>query len=71
MSGDYTKLSFDPIKVFSGVHKQQGRVSLDSEFIEFEEILDRRDRATTWDTFSQSVTPMTTPAGFQIGGVLR
>ena len=44
MSGDYTRVSFDPIKTFSGVHKQQGRVSVDSEFNEWEEILDRTRR---------------------------
>ena len=48
MSGDYTRFTFDPVNVFSGVRKQQGRVSLDSDFNEFEAILDRRDRAATW-----------------------
>ena len=55
MGGDYTRFTFDPIKGFSGVHKQQGRVSLDSEFNEFEEILDRRDRAEMYDTVGQAV----------------
>ena len=50
MSGDYTRFTFDPAKVFSGVHKQQGRVSLDADFNEFEEILDRRDRSEMYDT---------------------
>ena len=67
MSGDYTRFTFDPDKVFSGVHKQQGRVSLDADFNEFEEILDRRDRSTTYDTFGQAVVPETTKDGFAIG----
>ena len=67
MSGDYTRFTFDPAKVFSGVLKQQGRVSLDSDFNEFEEILDRRDRSTAYDTFGGSVIPSTTPDAFKIG----
>ena len=67
MSGDYTRFTFDPAKVFSGVHKQQGRVSLDADFNEFEEILDRRDRSTAYDTFGGSVVPSTTPDAFKIG----
>jgi hypothetical protein len=67
MSGDYTRFTFDPAKVFSGVHKQQGRVSLDADFNEFEEILDRRDRSTAYDTFGGSVIPSTTPDAFKIG----
>jgi hypothetical protein len=67
MSGDYTRVTFDPAKGFSGVHKQQGRVSLDADFNEFEEILDRRDRSTAYDTFGGSVVPSTTPDAFKIG----
>src|SRR5262245_18205085 len=67
MGGDYTRFTFDPVKGFSGVHKQQGRVSLDSDFNELEEILDRRDRAETYDTVGQAVVPVTTPDGFAIG----
>jgi len=67
MSGDYTRFTFDPAKGYSGVHKQQGRVSLDADFNEFEEILDRRDRSTALDTFGGSVVPSTTPDAFKIG----
>lgn len=66
MSGDYSRLTFDPRRGFSGVRKQQGRVSLDSDFNELEAILDRRDRATTYDTVGQAVYPATTPTGFEI-----
>jgi hypothetical protein len=67
MSGDYTRFSFDPTKGFSGVHEQQGRVSLDSDANEFEEILDRRDRSEMYDTVGPAVVPATTPTGFEIG----
>lgn len=67
MGGDYTRVSFDPLKGFSGVHKQQGRVSLDFEHNEFEQILDRRDRAEMYDTVGQAMVPATTPTGFKIG----
>lgn len=70
MGSDSTRFSFNPIKGFSGLHKQQGRVSLDSDSTEFEEILDRRARATTYDIVGQAVTPATTPNGFLIGGTL-
>src|SRR6266851_881696 len=67
MGGDYTRFTFDPIRGFSGLFKQQGRVSLDANFNEFEEILDRRSRAEMYDTVGQAVVPITTPHGFEIG----
>src|SRR4051794_24980914 len=66
MPGDYTSVNFDSGNAFSGVHKQQGRVSLDSEFNEFEEILDRRSRAEMFDIVGQAVVPATTKDGFHI-----
>lgn len=66
MPGDYTRFSFNPARGFSGVRKQQGRVSLDSDFNEFEEILDRRDRAEMYDIVGQAVVPLTTQDGFEI-----
>ncbi len=67
MGGDYTRFTFDPTKGFSGVLKQQGRVSLDSDANELEAILDRRDRAEMYDTVGKAVYPLTTPNGFKIG----
>lgn len=70
MAGDYTRFTFDPLKAFSGVRKQQGRVSLDADFNEFEAILDRRGRAQMYDTVGsvgRAVVPKTTPEGFKIG----
>ena len=34
MSGDYTRFTFDPLKRYSGVRMQQGRVQLDSDWNE-------------------------------------
>jgi hypothetical protein len=67
MGGDYTRITFDPVKLFNGGRKQQGRVSLDSDFNEFEEIIDRRSRAEMYDTVGQAFVPLTTPDGFEIG----
>jgi hypothetical protein len=67
MGGDYTRFTFDRVKGYSGVHKQQGRVSLDADFNEFEEILDRRSRAQMYDTVGRAVVPSSTPDAFKIG----
>ncbi len=42
MSGDYTRFTFDPLKRYSGVLMQQGRVQLDSDWNEEIDILRRR-----------------------------
>ena len=39
MSGDYTRFTFDPLKRYSGVLMQQGRVQLDSDWNEEIDIL--------------------------------
>lgn len=67
MSGDYTRFSFDPRRGYSSVRQQQGRVSLDSDFNEFGEILDYLRRAGTYDTIGGGVYPASTPDGFKIG----
>ena len=66
MSGDISRKRFDPHNAFSGVQLQQGRVSLDADFNELEEILDRRDRAETYDTVGPAVYPATSPEGFHL-----
>jgi hypothetical protein len=66
MSGDYSKYTFDPIKDFSAVMMQQGRVQLDSDWNEFVEILLRRVRAETIDTIGRTVVPKETIDGFKI-----
>ena len=49
MSGDHTRFTFDPLKRYSGVLMQQGRVQLDSDWNEEIDILRRRIRTTTLD----------------------
>ena len=44
MSGDHTRFTFDPLKRYSGVLMQQGRVQLDSDWNEEIDILKRRIR---------------------------
>lgn len=51
MSGDYSRVRFDPLADYSGVQMQQGRVQLDSDWNEWAAILDRRRRAESVDTF--------------------
>lgn len=55
MSGDYTRFTFKPLKDYSGLFKQQGRVDLDSDFNELIEIIDRRWRSETIDIFGHCV----------------
>jgi len=57
MSGDYSRVRFDPRIDLSGVLMQQGRVQLDSDWNEWVSVLDRRLRAESVDTFGVHVTP--------------
>jgi hypothetical protein len=67
MPGDYTRFTFAPGEDHIGVLMQQGRVLLDADFNELVEVLERRIRAGTMDTFYRCVVPRTTPDGFLIG----
>jgi hypothetical protein len=49
MSGDYSRLTFDPQRGYTTIREQQGRVRLDADFNEFGEYVDRRARAETMD----------------------
>ena len=52
---------------------QQGRVQLDADWNEWNEILDRRWRSETIDIIGRCVVPLETPDGFEIklsGGML-
>jgi len=42
MSGDYSRKTFDPLRDFSGVLMQQGRVQLDADWNELVGIISRR-----------------------------
>ena len=66
MSGDYSRVRFDPKKDFSGVLMQQGRVQLDADWNELVELLDYRLRAQTADIIGKSTVPKETPDGFRI-----
>jgi parallel beta-helix repeat protein len=68
MSGDQTRFSFDPLKRYSGVLMQQGRVQLDSDWNEEIDILRRRLRTTALDTFGPVGVPyLSSPDAFEIG----
>jgi hypothetical protein len=66
MSGDYSRVRFDPKKDFSGILQQQGRVHLESSANELVRIVDRRFRAQTADTIGRCVVPRQTEEGFRI-----
>ena len=66
MGGDYTRWTFDPVKDYSEVFKQQGRVDLDADWNEFVEMIYRRWRAETVDIMGPAVVPDSTPDAFLI-----
>jgi hypothetical protein len=66
MSGDYSRRTFNPLKDYSGVHMQQGRVQLDADWNEQQQIDDRRSRVQTVDTMGRAVVPRSTVDGFRI-----
>jgi len=47
MAGDYTRVTFDPYRDHAGVLMQQGRVTLDADWNELVDLVDRRLRAET------------------------
>lgn len=57
MSGDYSRVRFDPGIDLSGVLMQQGRVQLDSDWNEWVAVLHRRLRAESVDTFGAHTAP--------------
>lgn len=57
MSGDYSRVRFDPSLDLSGVLMQQGRVQLDSDWNEWVSMLERRLRAENIDTFGVVLKP--------------
>lgn len=70
MSGDYTRFTFDPLKRYSGVLMQQGRVQLDSDWNEEIAILRRRLRTTTLDILGPLGVPYAvSPSAFTIGWI--
>jgi nitrous oxidase accessory protein NosD len=57
MSGDYSRVRFDPSLDIGHVLMQQGRVQLDSDWNEWAAALDRRFRAESIDTFGVQPKP--------------
>src|SRR5260370_24143840 len=66
MGGDYTRWTFDPVKDYAEVFKQQGRVDLDADWNELTEIINRRWRAETMDIIGRAVVPLNTKDAFLI-----
>src|SRR5258707_15027127 len=66
MSSDISRQRFNPTNDFSSVLMQQGRVQLDADWNEWNEILDRRWRSENIDIIGRGVVPLETPHGFEI-----
>jgi hypothetical protein len=66
MSGDYSRITFDPWQDDLGVLLQQGRPVSDAEWNALTLQLRRRIHAGTLDTIGPAVVPMETPDGFEI-----
>ena len=65
MHGEFSRLTFDPRKHFSGVYQQQGRVGLDSDWNEWVELTLRRLAIETTDVIGSCGRPKHA-AGFGI-----
>ncbi|SRR6266568_4236293 len=65
-NGDYSRRTFDPVKNYTSVLMQQGRVQLDSDWNELAAILERRFQAQAADILGPCVVPSKTPNGFEI-----
>ncbi len=66
MSGDYSRVSFDPLQDDLGVLLQQGRPLSDAEWNALVLQLRRRTHAGTLDTIGTAVVPTQTPDAFAI-----
>ncbi|MGH2927234.1 MAG: DUF6519 domain-containing protein, partial [Solirubrobacteraceae bacterium] len=66
MPGDYTRLTFDPLRDRAMLMEQQGRVHLDADFNELVAILDRRFRVETRDFAGAAVVPASLPDSFKL-----
>jgi hypothetical protein len=64
--GDYTRLTFDPLRDRAMLREQQGRVHLDADFNELVAIMDRRFRVETRDFAGAAVVPASLPDSFKL-----
>jgi N-acetylneuraminic acid mutarotase len=62
MSGDFSKFTFDPKKQYSKVLMQQGRVILDSDWNEMQEIISRNNQLLVHDLVGEVAYPVDNPA---------
>ena len=65
MKGDFSRLTYDPSKHYSGVLMQQGRVQVDADWNEQQEIDARRAQIAAYDIVGPSGAPRTNP-GFAL-----
>jgi hypothetical protein len=63
--GDFTRITFDPRKHYRSVRMQQGRVQIDSDWNEHEDIRSHRERILARDAFGSCGGPIDN-AGFEI-----
>ncbi len=67
MSGDYSRFTDRPLRRYTGVRMQQGRVQLDADWNEEVALLKRRWETQAEDTFGPCAVPeATTPDGFKV-----
>jgi hypothetical protein len=66
MSGDYSRIAFDPARNYSGVLLQQGRPLTDSDWNEEVAAVNRRAQAGTLDTAGPVAVSVVTPDAFKI-----
>lgn len=67
MSGDFSRITFDPWDDDLGVLLQQGRPLSDAEWNALAMQVRRRMQADTLDTIGAAVVPMQTPDAFKLG----
>jgi len=65
MKGDFSRQTFDPVKHFSGVRMQQGRVQLDADWNEQVDLARHRVETETVDTVGHCGGPLH-DAGFRV-----
>ena len=75
MSGDYSRIDYDPLRDYNGVLLQQGRPLTDRDWNDLVALLDRRIQAGALDASGQTFVSGATPDAFKIasdgkGGLL-
>ena len=65
MKADLSRLTFDPARRYRAVRMQQGRVQMDSDWNEQQDILNRRIETETEDTVGDVGVPLAAP-GFAL-----